>query len=101
MNVNKTAHDDSVVIDVDGRIDTTTAPQLEDVVDESINQGAKKIVFGFKNVEYISSAGLRVILGAQKRVNEYCGTVTVKEPNAEIIEIFEMTGFIDIIQVEK
>lgn len=81
-----------------GRLDTTTAPQLEAELKQSIS-GVEKLVLDFAELEYLSSAGLRVILSAQKVMNKQ-GSMIVKNVNETISEIFEVTGFVDIITIE-
>ena len=81
-----------------GRLDTSTAPELAAVVDE-IASDVKNLVIDLGELEYISSAGLRVILTAQKKMNKQ-GEMLVKNANEVIMEIFEITGFVDILNIE-
>ena len=81
-----------------GRVDTTTAPQLQEAVNENI-VGVTDLIFDFAKLHYISSAGLRVILSAQKMMNAQ-GKMTVRGVNETIGEIFEVTGFSDILTIE-
>ena len=96
IDVKKTA--DQVTIEVAGRLDTTTAPALEKAISESI-QEEKHLILDFKALEYISSAGLRVLLGTQKKMQKI-GSMKVLNVCDEIMEIFEMTGFVDILVIE-
>ena len=96
IDVKKTA--DQVTIEVAGRLDTTTAPALEKAISESI-QEEKHLILDFKALEYISSAGLRVLLGTQKKMQRI-GSMKVLNVCDEIMEIFEMTGFVDILVIE-
>lgn len=96
IDVKKTA--DQVTIEVAGRLDTTTAPALEKAISESI-QEEKHLILDFKALEYISSAGLRVLLGTQKKMQKI-GSMKVLNVCADIMEIFEMTGFVDILVIE-
>ena len=89
---------DQVTITVAGRLDTTTAPALEKAINENI-QEEKHLILDIKEVEYISSAGLRVLLGAQKKIQKI-GSMKVLNVCEEIMEIFEMTGFADILVIE-
>ena len=98
MTIEKTIADKTLEIKVSGRMDTTTAPQLEEVLKESIGY-SELLVFDFENLEYLSSAGLRVILAAQKIMNKQ-GKMVVKHVNETIMEIFEVTGFMDILTIE-
>lgn len=97
MTINKTANGNELVIALAGRLDTTTAPQLDEEV-KAID-GITKLVFDFAALEYISSAGLRVLLSAQKIMNKQ-GSMVIKNVNEEIREIFDVTGFIDILTIE-
>ena len=83
---------------IEGRIDTKTAPELEKELDNALD-GITELVFDFAEVSYISSAGLRVLLKAQKQMNKQ-GSMTVLHANDDIMEIFEVTGFTDILTIE-
>ena len=98
LNINKTIENGKAVFALTGRLDTTTAPDLEKELKESLG-GASELVLDFAGLEYISSAGLRVLLSAQKIMN--CkGDMKVTNVNETILEIFEVTGFSDILTVE-
>ena len=99
MTIEKNVCEDVLVLRLIGRLDTTTAPQLEAELKKSIS-GVKKLVFDFMELEYLSSAGLRVLLAAQKVMNKQ-GEMIVKDVNDTIMEIFEVTGFADILTIEK
>lgn len=86
------------IIEVAGRLDTTTAPALDKKINEDAND-AKNLVLDLNGLEYISSAGLRVLLGAQKKMQKI-GSMKVKNVCAEVMEVFEMTGFADILTIE-
>ena len=81
-----------------GRLDTTTAPQLETELKQNIS-GVEALILDFAGLEYLSSAGLRVLLSAQKVMNRQ-GSMTVKNVNEIIMEIFEVTGFVDLLTIE-
>ncbi len=98
LNIAKNASADELTIALEGRLDTTTAPQLEDEVKGAL-EGVKKLVFDIAKLEYISSAGLRVLLSTQKIMNKQ-GEMIVKNTSDEVKEIFEVTGFLDILTVE-
>ena len=85
-------------VKLSGRLDTTTAPQLEEVVKAEL-AGKESLIFDLADLEYISSAGLRVLLSAQKIMNNQ-GSMTVKNVSEEVNEIFEVTGFADILTIE-
>ena len=98
LNINKNLEGEKLTISLEGRLDTTTSPELETELHNSLD-GVKELVFDFKDLAYISSAGLRVLLSAQKTMNKQ-GTMVVKNVNAEIMEIFEITGFTDILNLQ-
>ena len=86
------------VIEVAGRLDTTTAPILDKTINEDI-EGTKNLILDIKNLEYISSAGLRVLLGAQKKMLKI-GSMKVTNVCEAVMEVLEMTGFADILVIE-
>ena len=98
LNINKALDGDKLNVALEGRLDTTTAPQLEGELKASLN-GVKEVVMDFSKLEYISSAGLRVLLSAQKIMNKQ-GEMKVIHINDTISEIFEVTGFADILDIE-
>ena len=98
MIIEKNLNGAELTIVIEGRLDTTTAPQLEAEFKQSIS-GVEKLVLDFTALEYLSSAGLRVLLGAQKVMNKQ-GEMIIKNVNETINEIFEVTGFIDILTIE-
>lgn len=98
LDINKTPNGNEMVVALKGRLDTLTAPQLEEELDPA-NDAVESLVFDFSELEYISSAGLRVLLSAQKTMNAR-GSMTVKNVSDEIREIFDVTGFSDILTIE-
>jgi anti-sigma B factor antagonist len=86
------------ILRLTGRLDTITAPSLDKTINEDIGD-TKNLIFDLKNLEYISSAGLRVFLSAQKKMQKI-GSMKVVNVCEEIMEIFEMTGFADILVIE-
>ena len=89
---------DEAVIELVGRLDTTTAPALDKTINEEIGD-TKNLVLDLKGLEYISSAGLRVLLAAQKKMQKI-GSMKVKNVCEAVMEVFEMTGFADILVIE-
>ena len=87
-----------VVIQICGRLDTITAPTLDKTINEEIGD-TKNLILDMKNLEYISSAGLRVLLGAQKKMQKI-GSMKVVNVCEAVMEVFEMTGFADILTIE-
>ena len=98
MTIEKNLSGTELNVKVSGRLDTTTAPELEAAVMGAIS-GVTKLVLNFEALEYLSSAGLRVLLQAQKIMNKQ-GEMIIKNVNETINEIFEVTGFIDILTIE-
>ena len=98
MNIEIRKNSEKIVIDVAGRLDTTTAPTLDKTINENI-ASSKMLVLDLKELTYISSAGLRVLLSAQKKMQQI-GSMKVKNVCEEVMEVFEMTGFADILTIE-
>ena len=98
MTINKTAEAGKLTLALEGRLDTGTAPQLEAELKSSLD-GVTTLVLDFTGLEYISSAGLRVLLGAQKVMAKQGGMV-IRNVNEVISEVFEVTGFVDILNIE-
>ena len=99
MTIRKELNGSSLVYQLEGRLDTNTAPELEAELKQDIDP-VSDLVFDLKDLEYISSAGLRVLLAAQKIMNRQ-GKMTVRNPQEPIYEIFEVTGFTDILTIER
>ena len=98
MTIEKIIHGNDLTLSLAGRLDTTTAPQLEAELKENL-AGVKHLVLDVKALEYLSSAGLRVLLSTQKLMNKQ-GSMVVRGANETITEIFEVTGFCDILTLE-
>ena len=98
MTIEKNVNGNELTIMVGGRLDTVTAPELEKEMKDSI-EGVEKLVLDFASLDYISSAGLRVVLAAQKIMNKQ-GEMIVKNVNETVNEIFEITGFCDVLTIE-
>ena len=86
-----------IIIELEGRLDTTTAPDLSKTITEDIAD-TENLVLNFKKLEYISSAGLRVLLAAQKKMQKK-GTMKLTNVCKDVMEVFEMTGFSDILTI--
>lgn len=97
MTINKNLDGTKLEMVLEGRLDTTTAPMLEAELKKSV-EGITELTFDFAKLEYISSAGLRVLLAAQKVMNKQ-GSMVIKNVNEVIAEVFEVTGFSDILTV--
>ncbi len=98
MNINRTAENGAAVFSLEGRLDTVTAPELEAELKNALN-GVTELTLDFEKLDYISSAGLRVLLAAQKTMNRQ-GSMKLTHVNETIMEIFEVTGFSDILTIE-
>ncbi len=98
MNITKKVEGKTLTIALEGRLDTTTSPELSKELESSLDN-IVHLVFDLEKLEYISSSGLRVLLSAQKTLNEY-GRMTVKNVTEMVMEVFEITGFTDILTIE-
>ena len=98
QNIVKERRDDALTVKLEGRLDTTTAPELEGALRDELSE-VKALVFDLSGLEYISSAGLRVLLSTQKTMNRQ-GSMKLIGVNETIMEIFSITGFCDILTIE-
>ena len=98
MTIEKRINGEEVTLIVSGRLDTQTAPELETELD-AVLAGIKELTFDMTDLEYVSSAGLRVILKAQKAMNTQ-GSMKLTGVNDSIMEVFDITGFLDILTIE-
>lgn len=98
MNIIRETNNEILTIKVEGRIDSSTAPELESEIKNDITN-CKKLVFDFKNLDYISSAGLRILLGAQKIMGR--SSMKVINVNEAVDEIFEVTGFSFVLNIQR
>ena len=98
MNITTDKGNNTVTLTVEGRLDTTTAPELEKTIGEAC-EGACELVLNLENVAYISSAGLRVLLSAQKKMSKQ-GSMKLKNVCETVMDVLEMTGFADILVIE-
>jgi len=98
LEINKTIQDEKACFALEGRLDTVTAPELEKELIDSID-GIKELVLDFEKLEYISSAGLRVLLAAEKKMSK-AGGMKVVNVSETIMEIFEVTGFSEMLTIE-
>ena len=98
LNITKNANGNSLKIILEGRLDTTTAPQLETELG-AVLSGVTDLKFDLEKLDYISSAGLRVLLSTQKTMNKQ-GKMVISNASAEVKEIFDVTGFSDILTIE-
>ena len=98
MTIEKKINNDALTLIVSGRLDTQTAPELEKEIDSSLS-GVAELIIDMTNLEYVSSAGLRVILKAQKAMNAQ-GSMKLTGVNDSIMEVFDITGFLDILTIE-
>lgn len=99
MTIKKTVDGSTLVLALEGRLDTTTAPQLENELKVSLYD-IKELTLDMETLEYLSSAGLRVLLAAQKQMQKQQGNMVIVNVNEIIMEVFEITGFVDIITIK-
>ena len=99
MTIIKELNNKQLTIKLEGELNTTTAPLLEEVIKNDLN-GINSLIFDFKKLEYLSSAGLRMILVAQK-IMEQQGKMVIRHVNKSILEIFDITGFFSILNIEN
>lgn len=99
MTITKSSQADELTVALTGRLDTNTSPQLESELKDSLD-GIKKLIIDLGALEYISSAGLRVLLSAQKIMKKQGGMV-VRGANESVLDVFEVTGFSDILTIEQ
>lgn len=98
MTITKNRQDAKLTVELEGRLDTVSAPEFEAVVKNELN-GVADLILDFKKLQYTSSAGLRVILLAQKTMNKQ-GSMILKNVSEDVMEVFEMTGLADLLTIE-
>ncbi len=99
MKIEMSKNDSTLTVTLEGRLDTTTSPELEKSLQENLN-GVQEVIMDFAGIEYISSAGLRVLLSVQKRMNAAGGSMKLLHVNDSVMEVFDITGFADILTIE-
>ena len=99
MTINVVRDFEIVTLEITGRLDTTTAPNLESVINELFDD-TKELIFDMSDVEYISSAGIRVLMGAYKKMNFAQGKIRIEKANDMVREVFEMTGLSEMLDEE-
>lgn len=100
MKINVKGEGSKKWIELDGRLDTTAAPELGSVLEKELTSDVKELELDMANCGYVASSGLRVILQAQKNINRVNGSMVVKNVNEVVMEVFEMTGFSSILTIE-
>ena len=98
LTIKKDLTENQLLVTLSGRLDTTTAPDLEKELTESI-PGVEELIFDIEELEYVSSAGLRVFLSSQKKMNKQ-GSMKITKASQDVKEIFDVTGFSDILTIE-
>ncbi|WP_295093072.1 STAS domain-containing protein [Ruminococcus sp.] len=98
MTVTMNRNESQLTVNIKGRLDTLTSPELEEKLEPEL-EDTEKLIFDFEGLEYISSAGLRVLLSAIKVMEEQ-GEMSVKNVRPEVMEVFEVTGFVDFLNIE-
>ena len=99
MEIKKLLYGTTLTVTLSGRLDASNAQELTKELNTSLN-GVKDLIFDFTNLKYVASAGLRVLLTAQKRMNKQ-GSMTIRNVNDSVMEVLEMTGFADLMNIEK
>ena len=99
MTITKSTENAVLTLALEGRLDTNTAPELEKEVSTDLTADVQTLILDLKELEYISSAGLRVLLAAQKKMNKQ-GNMVIKNVNDMIMDVFQVTGFVDILTIE-
>ncbi|MBD5402575.1 STAS domain-containing protein [bacterium] len=99
MTITKNAENGVLTLTLEGRLDTNTAPELEKEIGAELTENVQTLILDLIDLEYISSAGLRVLLASQKKMNKQ-GNMVVKNANDMIMDVFQVTGFIDILTIE-
>ena len=100
MKITSNVENDVINIKLEGRLDTTTSPELQEELDKLLTKTKFNLILDFKDLSYVSSAGLRVLLSAQKKANDLVGNVVIRNVSDPIMEVFEMTGFSDFLNIE-
>ena len=100
MKITSNVENDVINIKLEGRLDTTTSPELQEELDKLLTKTKFNLILDFKDLSYVSSAGLRVLLSAQKKANDLVGNVVIRNVSDSIMEVFEMTGFSDFLNIE-
>ena len=100
MTINVERDFELVTLGITGRLDTTTAPNLESVINE-LSKDTKELIFDMSGVEYISSAGIRILLGAYKKMKSSKGKIRIEKANDLVREVFEMTGLSEMLDKSK
>ena len=98
MNIGKTQENGKLILALEGRLDTTTAPRLQEILIPAFGE-SNEINLDFANLAYVSSAGLRVLLMGQKEAKKKSASMTLTGVSEEIMEVFEMTGFADMLTI--
>ena len=98
MNINMQKDDSRLTVVLEGRLDTLTSPELEEQLENSLD-GIKELIFDFSDLRYVSSAGLRVLIAAQKIMEEQ-GKMIIRNVCPTVMEVFDITGFIDVFTIE-
>lgn len=99
MNINITRDGNELTVELEGRLDTLTSPDLEEELEDKI-EGIEKLVFDLGGLEYISSAGLRVLVGAAQAIDENDGNMVIRNLTVPVRDVFDVTGFSDAFDIE-
>ena len=100
MKITLNRNDTELTVLLEGRLDTLTSPELEEALEPELENDTEQLIFDFAGLEYISSAGLRVLLAATKEMDNSGGEMIVTNVRSEIMEVFEVTGFSDFLNIQ-
>ena len=100
MEISKLEQGSELIVSIKGRLDTNAAPMLDEEMEKSLVDGVSQLIIDMAECDYVASSGLRVILGAQKKMNSLRGTMVVRNVVSDVMEVFEMIGFADILTFE-
>lgn len=100
MTIDRQEQDNTITLALSGRLDTITAPELQEALLPEFDQAGQKVVLNFSKLEYVSSAGLRVLLTGQKAAQKNQGELTLVAVSEDIMEVFKMTGFTKVLNIQ-
>ncbi len=100
MEISTNRQGQELTVKLTGRLDTNAAPLVQEKMDQVLTEGVEFLILDMTDCTYVASSGLRVILSAQKKMNALAGAMVVKNVTEDVMEVFEMTGFVDILTIE-
>ena len=100
MKINITRNGNELTVALEGRLDTLTSPDLEEELEDKLDDDVEMLIFDFSGLEYISSAGLRVLVGAAQVMDEHVGDMVIRNLSVPVRDVFDVTGFSDAFDIE-